>query len=177
MTANKWISLECLSNDHDSCLGRNCSTEQDQECECGCHGKRDEVPLENLPEKSAWRSRGFRWQDAYCRKNRQSAVMRHSILHMLTARAAMIPRSHAINNATTAGGTIIHAMMDLLRRFASSALRSVWDISRSDGSDISGFDAVAELSLASLYAIGRLSSIMSKSSEFRTVPQMQTDFC
>ncbi len=37
MKVNPWLTLECLGNDHESCLGRNCSTEQSQVCECKCH--------------------------------------------------------------------------------------------------------------------------------------------
>ncbi len=33
----RWLTIECMSGDHESCLGRNCSTEQDQVCECSCH--------------------------------------------------------------------------------------------------------------------------------------------
>ncbi len=62
-----------------------------------------------------------------------------------------------------------HARIALLRPFALSDLRSVSDISRSDGSDISGLDGMAELSLAFSYAIGRQSPIMSKTSGLDTV--------
>ncbi len=38
-----WQTLECLGGDHESCLGRNCSTEQNQPCECKCHGGADRI--------------------------------------------------------------------------------------------------------------------------------------
>ncbi len=32
-----WKTIQCLTDDHESCLGRNCSTEQTQVCMCSCH--------------------------------------------------------------------------------------------------------------------------------------------
>ncbi len=40
----KWLTIECMSGDHESCLGRNCSTEQDQVCECACHQEKSDGP-------------------------------------------------------------------------------------------------------------------------------------
>lgn len=57
----RWLSLECLSGDHESCLGRNCSTERSETCECGCHlcetkkrgvvDRGDQSTISGIPDK------------------------------------------------------------------------------------------------------------------------------